>query len=48
MVGNILEWYDFTLYGYLAVILSQLFFPSENETVSLLASFGAFAVGFFL
>jgi MHS family proline/betaine transporter-like MFS transporter len=47
MVGNILEWYDFTLYGYLAVILSQLFFPSENETVSLLASFGAFAVGFF-
>ncbi len=47
MVGNILEWYDFTLYGYLAVILSQLFFPSENETISLLASFGAFAVGFF-
>ncbi|WP_297889092.1 MFS transporter [Sulfurihydrogenibium sp.] len=47
MIGNILEWYDFTLYGYLAVVLSKLFFPSENETVSLLASFGAFAVGFF-
>ena len=47
MVGNILEWYDFTLYGYLAVILSKLFFPSDNEVVSLLASFGAFAVGFF-
>jgi len=47
MVGNILEWYDFTLYGYLAVVLSKLFFPSDNETVSLLASFGAFAVGFF-
>jgi hypothetical protein len=26
MIGNILEWYDFTLYGYLAVIVSQLFF----------------------
>ncbi|MDM7273236.1 MFS transporter [Sulfurihydrogenibium azorense] len=47
MVGNILEWYDFTLYGYLAVILSKLFFPSDNEFASLLASFGAFAVGFF-
>lgn len=47
MIGNILEWYDFTLYGYLAVVLSKLFFPSENETASLLASFGAFAVGFF-
>lgn len=47
MIGNILEWYDFTLYGYLAVVLSKLFFPSENEIVSLIASFGAFAVGFF-
>lgn len=47
MVGNILEWYDFTLYGYLAVIMAQLFFPSENQVASLLASFGAFAVGFF-
>lgn len=47
MVGNILEWYDFTLYGYLAVIMAQLFFPSENQLASLLASFGAFAVGFF-
>lgn len=47
MVGNILEWYDFTLYGYLAVIMAALFFPSENQIASMLASFGAFAVGFF-
>lgn len=47
MVGNILEWYDFTLYGYLAAILAQVFFPSEDPIASLLASFGAFAVGFF-
>ncbi len=46
MIGNVLEWYDFTLYGYLAIVLSKLFFPSENEFVSLIASFGAFAVGF--
>lgn len=46
MIGNILEWYDFTLYGYLAVIMANLFFPSENQLVSLLASFGAFAIGF--
>lgn len=46
MIGNILEWYDFTLYGYLAAIMANLFFPSENQLVSLLASFGAFAIGF--
>ncbi|MEZ0324061.1 MAG: MFS transporter [Hydrogenothermaceae bacterium] len=46
MVGNILEWYDFTLYGYLAAILAQVFFPSEDPIASLLASSGAFAVGF--
>lgn len=46
MVGNILEWYDFTLYGYLAVILSKIFFPSSDPIASLIASFGAFAVGF--
>ncbi|WP_456464636.1 MFS transporter [Persephonella sp.] len=46
MVGNVLEWYDFVVYGFLAVIIGELFFPSEDPTVSLLKSFGAFAVGF--
>lgn len=46
MIGNALEWYDFALYGYLAPILSLHFFPSSDPTVSLIATYGAFAAGF--
>jgi MHS family proline/betaine transporter-like MFS transporter len=45
-VGNMLEWYDFTVYGYFAVIVAKLFFPAENETASLLATVAAFGAGF--
>lgn len=45
-VGNILEWYDFALYGFMASVLSGLFFPSEDRLVSLIATYGVFAVGF--
>jgi len=47
-VGNLLEWYDFTLYGYLAVVISTHFFPHENQSVALIATFGAFAAGFLM
>lgn len=47
VIGNILEWYDFSLYGYFATIIAHLFFPATNKTLSLLATFGVFAVGFF-
>lgn len=45
-VGNVMEWYDFALYGFFAPIISQLFFPSENSVASLIATFGVFAAGF--
>jgi MHS family proline/betaine transporter-like MFS transporter len=48
VVGNILEWYDFAIYGFFAPILGTLFFPSEDPTTSLIASFGAFAAGFLM
>ncbi|MFT7594323.1 MAG: MHS family proline/betaine transporter-like MFS transporter [Paracoccaceae bacterium] len=48
VIGNIVEWYDFALYGYLAVVIGRLFFPSENPTASLLASYGVFAAGFIM
>lgn len=48
VVGNVLEWYDFALYGFFAPILAQQFFPAGDRTVSLLAAFGAFAVGFLM
>ena len=46
VIGNVMEWYDFAIYGYFAGTIGQLFFPSDNPTISLIASFGAFAAGF--
>lgn len=48
VVGNVVEWYDFALYGFLAPIIGQQFFPSDDPTTSLLASYGVFAVGFLM
>jgi MHS family proline/betaine transporter-like MFS transporter len=45
-IGNVVEWYDFALYGYMAGILSGLFFPSDSSTASLIATYGVFAAGF--
>src|ERR1700720_3759619 len=45
-VGNLLEWYDFGLYGYFAPVLARLFFPSDNPLASLIGAYGGFAVGF--
>ena len=46
IVGNVMEWYDFAVYGFLAINIGRNFFPDEDPFVSLLATFGAFAVGF--
>jgi len=46
LVGNVMEWYDFAVYGYFAAIIAPQFFPSESPAVSLIAAFGAFAAGF--
>jgi MHS family proline/betaine transporter-like MFS transporter len=45
-IGNVLEWYDFALYGYFAPVFAALFFPSNSPSVSLISAFGVFAVGF--
>ncbi|HXX76545.1 MAG TPA: MFS transporter [Nitrospiraceae bacterium] len=45
-IGNVLEWYDFALYGYFAPIFAVLFFPSEHPSLSLITAFGVFAIGF--
>src|SRR5579859_5313498 len=45
-IGNILEWFDFVIYGFLAVTLSQVFFPTGNPTISLLVTFGAFGLAY--
>src|SRR5215211_3153421 len=48
VVGNVLEWYDFAVYGYFAPIIGRHFFPSEDPAVSLIAAFGVFAAGFLM
>ena len=45
-IGNIVEWYDFGLYGLLAPVLASLFFPSHDRIAGLLGVYGGFAVGF--
>lgn len=45
-IGNVLEWYDFGLYGLLAPVLAELFFPAHSGWVALLAVYGGFAAGF--
>jgi MFS transporter, MHS family, proline/betaine transporter len=46
--GNVLEWYDFSAYGYFAATIGRHFFPSEDATTSLIAAFGVFAAGFLM
>jgi MHS family proline/betaine transporter-like MFS transporter len=46
LIGNVMEWYDFAVYGYFATVIGAQFFPSDNPTTSVIAAFGAFAAGF--
>ena len=46
MIGNGLEWYDYALYGHFALLIGRLYFPSDNDWNSLLATYGVFAAGF--
>ena len=48
VIGNALEWYDFVVYGFMTVIISRLFFPTESEYASLLLAMATFGVGFFM
>ena len=45
-LGTLFEWYDFYLYGSLAVFFGDLFFPPGNERTALLASLATFGAGF--
>src|SRR5271154_5418095 len=47
-IGNVLEWYDFAVYGYFASAFGRNFFPSTSHLISLLSAFGVFALGFMM
>ena len=37
LIGNVMEWYDFAVYGYFASVIGHQFFPSDNPAASLIA-----------
>lgn len=45
-IGNIVEWYDFVIFGTLATFLAHNFFPNESQYVGILSTFAAFGVAF--
>ena len=47
-IGNFVEWFDYAVYGYLAGIISTVFFPESDRQTALLATFGVFAISFFV
>jgi MHS family proline/betaine transporter-like MFS transporter len=46
LIGNVLEWYDFAIYGYFAAAIGRHFFPQEDAVAQLLSAFGVFALGY--
>ncbi|UPG68156.1 MFS transporter [Gordonia hongkongensis] len=47
-IGTVVEYYDLTVYAYLAVVVSPLFFPSDDPTASLLSSLAVFASAYLM
>lgn len=45
-MGTMIEWYDFYIFGSLAVVLADKFFPKENPTAAFLSTLATFAAGF--
>jgi MHS family proline/betaine transporter-like MFS transporter len=45
-IGNVLEWFDFLVYGFFAVYMSEVFFPANDPNVSLLITFGTFGLAY--
>src|ERR1044071_7716124 len=44
--GTLIEWYDFYIFGALAVTLADVFFPSDAGATKLLSTLATFAIGF--
>ena len=46
LIGNVLEWFDFAVYGYFASDIGSQFFPQSSHTAQQLLAFAVFALGF--
>ncbi|GAV25822.1 MFS transporter, partial [Carboxydothermus islandicus] len=47
MIGTMIEWYDFFIYGFLATSLAAYYFPQTDPIAQTLTAFMAFAIGLF-
>lgn len=48
VIGNALEWYDFTVYSFVTVFIAKLFFPAQDAMTAILATTAIFGVSFFM
>jgi MFS transporter, MHS family, proline/betaine transporter len=48
VIGNALEWYDFIIFGFLTVVISKLFFPTDSQYTSLMLTTATFGAGFLM
>lgn len=48
LVANIFEWYEFTIYAYLANIIGQIFFDAGSSVSGIIKVFSIFAIGILL
>lgn len=46
LIGNVLEWFDFAIYGYFARDIGKLFFPASDPTASTLLAYAVLLLGF--
>jgi len=47
LIGNVLEWFDFAVFGYFSAAIGAQFFPTGSASAQQLSAFAVFAVGFF-
>ncbi len=47
-LGNFIEWFDYASYSYLAVVITMVFFPSEDKMVGMMLTFGLFALSYLI
>lgn len=47
-LGNFIEWFDYATYAYFATVIAGVFFPSGDETVSLIRTYAVFAISFIM
>jgi len=47
-LGNLLEWYDFTVYAYFAILIGNVFFPASDSGTALVQAFLTFGLGFLI